>query len=336
MIVVIGAFGFIGTYLVDELLMEKNEVIATGRNEVSMGYLLKKGASFVKLDITKADDFYSLPTQGVKAVVLLAATLPANVRNYNPFDYVNTNVNGTLNVLEYCRINKIPKIIFTSSYADVRNLWAKDKPITEKMPRDFLFTGDHALYVITKNMACDLIEHYSQEYGIQGIVFRLPPVYGYGPHLEIYENGKYYKSGFQVFVEKAIRGEQIEIWGDSKISRDIVYIKDVISAFISALKSTRAAGLYNITSGVPLSLDEQVRTTIKVFSLKDKISGIVYRPDKKSTGFSYVFDITKAKQDFGYAPKFISFERMLLDYKEEIKKGRCDFLVASRKKSRDT
>ncbi len=90
---------------------------------------------------------------------------------------------------------------------------------TEKASRDYKFVGDHAMYVISKNAATDIIEHYSQEYRINGIVFRLPPVYGYGPHSEIYVNGKYYKSGFQIFVEKAINSEDIEIWGDSHQSR---------------------------------------------------------------------------------------------------------------------
>jgi len=332
MIIVIGATGFIGTYLVDELLREGVDVIATGRNKTIAKYLKKKGVLFVELDITKKEDFKKLPTENIDAVVLLAALLPANVKNHNPFDYIKVNITGTLNVLEYCRLNNVKKLISTTSYADVQNLWSKNMPINETAKRDFKFTGDHTLYIITKNTASDLIEHYNQEYGMQGVVLRLPPVYGYGPHLEIYVNGKYYKSGFQIFVEKATKGESIEIWGDSNITRDIVYIKDVVSAFILVLKSTRAKGLYNITSGVPLSLDEQVKTTIEVFSPKNKPSEIIYQPDKKNASTSYIFDITKARQDFGYAPQFIPFKKMLLDYKSEMDKGEFDFLVKNRKK----
>ena len=203
---------------------------------------------------------------------------------------------------------------------------------TEKASRDYKFVGDHAMYVISKNAATDIIEHYSQEYRINGIVFRLPPVYGYGPHSEIYVNGKYYKSGFQIFVEKAINSEDIEIWGDSHVTRDIVYIKDVISAFMLALESNRAHGLYNISSGMPLSLDEQVKAIIKVFSPKGRKSKIIYRPDKNNASSSYIFDIKKAKEDFRYEPKFIPFEKMLIDYKEEMESKRFSFLVESRKK----
>ena len=335
MIVVTGATGFIGTYLVDELVKEKFDVLATGRNRSAELYYKKAGIPFTRLDVTKEEDFDKLPNEGVDSVVHLAALLPANVRNYVAKDYININVIGTINVLEYCRKNNVNKIISTTSYADVQNLWKKRKPISEDSCRNFKFFGDHAIYVISKNTSTDIIENYSQEYGMYGIVFKLPPVYGYGPHSEIYVDGKYYKSGFQVFLEKAIKGEDIEIWGDSQIERDVVYIKDVVSGFILALKSNRAQGLYNISSGVSLSLSEQVKTTIKVFSSKEKKSKIIYRPDKKNVSTSYIFDIRKAKEDFGYKPKFVPFEKMLIDYKKEMENKRFSFLIESRKKSKD-
>ena len=334
MIIVIGATGFIGTYLIDQLVKEGVDVLACGRSKAGEEYYKNIGVPFMRLDITKEEDFNKLPTNDVKAVVLLAALLPANVKSYNPTNYINVNIIGTANVLEYCRKNGINKIVSTTTYADVQRLWDKDKPIRETANRSFRFTGDHAMYVISKNASTDIIEHYSQEYEIQGIVFRLPPVYGYGPHSEIYVDGKYYKSGFQIFIEKATKGEPIELWGDSSVTRDIVYVKDVVSAFISAVKSNKARGLYNIASGVPLSLDEQVKITIKVFSPKENPSKIVYRPDKKNASTSYIFDIIKAKKDFGYKPNFVPFEKMLIDIKKEMESERFNFLVESRRKEK--
>jgi len=332
MILITGATGFIGAYLVDEMVREGFDVLATGRNKAAESYYKKMGIPFTQLDVTDKNSFDKLPKINIDAVIHLSALLPANVTDYDPREYINVNIIGTINVLEYCRNNNIPKIISTTSYADVQNIWKEGEPINEKAHRNFRFKGDHALYVISKNTANDLIEYYTEEYGIQNAIFRLPPVYGYGPHLEIYVNGKYYKSGFQIFFEKAMKGEDIEIWGDSQITRDIVYIKDVVSAFILALKSDKAKGLYNISSGIPLSLDEQVKTTIKVFSPKEKKSKIIYCPNKKNNSSSYIFDIRKAKEDFGYDPKYIPFEKLLIDYKKEMKLKRFPFLIEGRKK----
>jgi UDP-glucose 4-epimerase len=332
MIIVIGASGFIGTYLVDELIKNKFEVLATGRTNSSESYYKSTGIKFLHLDIANVNDFKKLPTKNVEAVVLLAALLPANVKGYNnPYDYVDINIKGTLNVLEYCRKNNIKKIISTTSYADVQNLWKKDYKIKESDPRNYRLSGDHASYVISKNAATDFILHYNEEYDMSGSVFRLPPVYGYGPHSEIYVNGKYYKSGFQVFLEKAIRGDSIEIYGDKNVSRDIVYVKDVTDAFISAIKSGKAVGLYNIASGKPLTLESQVKNIIKVFSSKDKKSEIKLLPGKKNNSSSYAFDISKARKDFNYNPKY-SFEKLLLDYKKEIESKKFEFLAKSHPK----
>lgn len=86
------------------------------------------------------------------------------------------------------------------------------------------------------------MEHYRQEYGLQGIIFRPPPVYRYGPHTEIFKNGKPKKTGFQVFIENAIAGKPLEVWGDPKKGRDIIYVKDVVSAIILALRKKDVSG----------------------------------------------------------------------------------------------
>ena len=254
--------------------------------------------------------------------------------NENAADYIRVNVNGTINVLEYCRKNDIKKIISTSSYADVFNSWQKNVAIKETEPRGYKFTGDHAAYVISKNAATDMIEYYNQQHGLQGCVFRLPPVYGVGPHSEIYVNGKYYKTGIQTFIESAERGSDIEIWGDPHMSRDIVYVKDVVDAFILALNSDSARGLYNMTSGVPLELEEQVKIIIDVFK-KDKVSNIVYRPEKENNTPSFLFDMSKAKEDFGFVPKYKSYRDMMIDYKKELESGRWDSMLKSRLKDKE-
>lgn len=331
MIVVTGAFGFIGVYLVDALRESGVEVLATARRPQAEEYFSRRSVPFQKLDITSEADFERLPTSGVEGVVHLAGLLPANVRQCRPHDYVQANVLGTLNVLEYCRAVGARRAIATTSYADVQNAWRVDPPITADEPRDYRLTGDHAVYVITKNAATDAILHYNAEFGFRGSVFRLPPVYGYGPHLAIYADGKLYRSGFQVFVEKARRGEAIEVWGDPGAVRDVVYVKDVVQAFLRALASDRASGVYNVSSGRGLTLAEQAQAIVEAFSSPAAPSPIVPRPDKPSSVTPYVFDISKAARDFGYAPAY-DFPAMMRDYLAEERAGSYDDFIACRGK----
>lgn len=338
MVIVIGATGFIGLYTVEALIKRGYDVLATGnKNKASSEYLKMLGAKYVSLDITNEDDIKKLPVKGVQGVILLAGLLPANSTvnldiDENALEYIKINTIGTINILEYCRKNGIKKLISTTSYADVFKSWEKNKALKEDEPRNFLYTGDHAAYVISKNAATDMIKYYNYQHKLAGCIFRLPPVYGVGPHDVIYDNGKRKKSGITIFIENALNGKPIEVHGDPNISRDIIYVKDVATAFVNAIESDRAKGLYNMTSGVGLTLEDQVKTVINIFS-KDKISEIVYKPEIKNSTPSYLFDMSKAKEDLNFVPEYSDYEKMMKDYKCELESGRFDFFIESRKKS---
>ena len=335
MYIIIGATGFIGFYTVEKFLAEGERVIAAGRNKKLGKALENMGAEFTKLDITNKDDFAKLPTQDVDGVILLAGLLPANVKvDINVDDvvdkYFDVNVNGTVNVLEYCRKNGIKKLISATSYSEVAGAWKKGYAIKETEPRNFFFTGDHAAYIISRNAACDVMRYYNEQHGMQCAWFRFPPVYGVGPHSVIYVNGKYYKSGIQTFIENAREGKDIEIWGDPHITRDIIYVKDVAQAYYLAVKSDKTRGLYNMTSGTELELEEQAKAVMEIFGDPEHRGKIVYRPDKPNNTPSCLFDMSKAKKDFGVTPRYTSYIGMMKDYKKELESGRWDTLINSR------
>lgn len=336
MVIIIGATGFIGMYTTEYFLAQGTEVVATGRNTQLGAKLEDMGARFVPFDMTNPADLEKLPTEGVEGVIVLAGLLPANATadlddTENAAEYFEVNVVGLINVIEWCRKHGIRKVISTCSYSDVSGAWGKGYPITEDEPRDFKFTGDHAVYVISKNAANDVMEYYNQQHGMQCACFRFPPVYGVGPHGTILVNGKPYKSGIQTFIEKAQSGGTIELWGDPHISRDIVYVKDVARAFYLALASSDTSGLYNMTSGVGLDLEDQARAVIEVFG-DGSGAQIAYRPDKPNNTPSFLYSMEKAKRDFGFEPEFTDYVTMMRDYREELESGRWDVLVDSRKR----
>jgi len=322
MILLIGANSFIGAYTVDALLSHGYKVAVTARKEKFREYYEKKNVDFYKLDLTNELDFEKLPKKDVECVILLAGLLPANVNvdldiDENAADYFRINTIGTINVLEYCRKNNIKRVISNCSYADVCKSWGKGYPITEEEPRGFLYKGDHAVYVFSKNAANDVLEYYNQQHGMKNAIFRFPPVYGVGPHGSLYVNGHYKKSGMQIFIEKAEKGEPITIYGDPQLSRDVIYVKDVAEAYCLACNSEKTYGLYNMTSGVPLTLQKQVETIIEVFS-KDKKSEIYYDNTVNNNTPSYLYSMKKAKDDFGFVPKYSDFRDMMIDYKKDL------------------
>ena len=86
-----------------------------------------------------------------------------------------------------------------------------------------------------------------------------------------------------------------------------------------------------MTSGTELDLQQQAQAVIEVFGDPEK-SHIVYRPEKKNNTPSFLFDMSKAKEDFGFIPQYTSYIEMMKDYKMELESGRWNKLISDRKK----
>lgn len=324
MIIVTGATGFVGTYLVDRLVEDGNEVLAVGRSAAGINYYKNNNIPLAQLDITNEEDFEKLPKAGVDAVVHLAGLLSIDI--HQPKDYFFVNTIGTRNILEYCRKNEVPKIVYSMTHSDVNR--AEDKIITEKTPRKFAGSRGYARsYIISKIAAMNFVDNYAQEYGINGVNLRFPGIRGYGARFVSFWKGVPQISASHIFIQKAMHGDPIEVWGKNDVVRDLVYIKDVVSGIIAALKTRNAKGLYNIGSGVGLTIEDEVKGIIEAFSSRNNISKIIYRPDLDLIeNRSYIFDITKANKELGYIPIY-TYEDAMNDYKKEMKSQRFRHLI---------
>jgi UDP-glucose 4-epimerase len=331
-ILIFGAAGFIATYLIDELIKQGCQVIASDINPIGYKFYNERNIPYFEIDITQKDDFNKIKAIEADAVVNLAALQPANFdkAKYTPADYININVIGTLNILEFCRTANVKKIIYGCSHRNTSGLWDTHTTLKEEDGVKIEHKGEYAMFSISETTAQDCVDYYRCNFGLQGIIFRLPPVYGFGSHLEIFKNGKPIKTGFQTFIENAISGKPIEIWGNTSIGRDIIYVKDVVDAFIKALEKDDINGLYNITSNYYLTLQEEIETIIRVFSKDAKNHKIILCPEKAHTIDSFLYDNSKAKRDLDWEPVY-SFEDMLRDYKKEMENKNFEYLIEKRK-----
>lgn len=316
-IVIFGSTGNIGAYFTDycNKMIDKSkyEIIAVGRKITD--FYKKAGIEYVNVDLCNASDFDKLPTNDIYAVVNLAGILPAYMKVYDPFKYVETNINGALRILEYARKNKADRTLYTQTWAEQAGYWGKEEVLRPEYPRKLLYTGDHAFYAITKSMIVDTMEHYKQEYGLKNFVFRLPNVYLYHPEKYYYVDCVKRPIGYRYMIDKASVGETIEMWGNPEAFKDILYIKDLCQMMYRSLFAGVNGGTYNAGTGIKTTLRKQIEGIVDVFSPEEHKSKIVERPDK--SGFtSFVMDIENAKDDLGYEPEY-TYIRYLEDYKKE-------------------
>ena len=318
-IVVFGASGDTGRYFVKYFLEKyrggEYEIIATGTREDI--YFEKIGVKYYQVDITNKEDFSKLPTD-VYGVLDLAGLMPARMKGYDPQKYIDVNITGNLNILEYCRINKADRILFAQSFGDIKDYGESELILKADMPRKFSFTSDHTIYVMCKNFTVDMIENYHQMYGLKRFIFRLPTVYLYSPVDHFYVDGISRKMGYRILIDKAIAGEDIEVWGDSTRPKDMVYVKDFCQMLYKAMFVDRTEGYYNVGTGVGTTLIEQIEGMIEVFGTKDKKSKIIMRPDMPNAP-QYIMDITPAREELGYVPQY-DYISMLKDFKAEMEK----------------
>lgn len=317
-IIIFGATGNVGSYVLKYAIEyfdnKEYEVIASGRRETD--FFFKHGIDYYSVDISRSEDFDKLPQKNVFAVIYLAAQIPSYMNGYHPDKYIQSNVIGAYNVLEYCRKSGADRILFSTTVFDI-SLSAKDGVILKPdTPLNFSYKGDHAVYVISKNTAIELIKHYHEEYGLKYFIFRFPTIYNYSPYHYYHPNGVKTLRPVYRMINLAMKGEPIELWGNPNYSKDMVHVYDCAQMICKAVEANRETGFYNVGTGVPVTLKQQIEAIIQVFSPKDCPSEIVYCPEKPCGG-GFLMDVENAKEELGYNPKY-DVVALFENYKEEM------------------
>lgn len=314
-VLVLGATGSLGANIAVHLKKCGYNVFAVGHSRSDNGFFADYGIEYTTADISKKEDFEKLPQNNVWAVLNFAGAMPGNMKGYHAELYVSSIVQGTLNVLEYCRQVHVDRIIFPQSLFDVRHLFGSKTPIPSEPTHVTPYEGDHAMYVICKNAACDMIEHYYKLHGLKRFIFRLSRIYLYHPNPYTHRDGEKVMVSDRFLIYKAMRGEDMEIWGDPDRLLETICMKDFLQIIEKAVCANCDGGFYNVGSGGS-TLRERIEAIVDVFSPEVKKCKISYCPEKPSAQ-QFVLDYSKTERELGYHPQ-CSFRDYLVDFKKEM------------------
>lgn len=240
-ILVTGGAGFIGSNLVDELIKHGHKVciidnLSTGKKE----YLNPK-AKFYKIDICSTNINKIFKHEKFDYVFHLAAQIDVRISVADPEFDNKINVLGAINVLKNCYDYKVKKIIFSSTGGAIYGE-AKQVPTKEDYPADPV-----SPYGIHKLTFEKYLNYYYRVYGQKYTVLRFANVYG----------PRQYRGGeagvISIFIDNAVNDKPSQINGDGKQTRDYVYIDDIVSALVSAMK-TAYIGAINIGTAKEIDL----------------------------------------------------------------------------------
>jgi len=275
-VLVFGASGFIGRYLVQRLLNEGSEVVGVSRTNLK-GFSKNKKYVPVSVDIIKREDFKKIPQLAYDAAFNISAYIPGKSASADSNqECLEVNITGVLNILDYVFRSNIKHYIHSSS----ASVYGLPKKILVK---ETAMTAPNSIYGFSKLAGEELCSLYRKMHGLQVVVLRYSSVYG----------------TLCKAVDKARRNEDITLLGEGERSQDFVYVDDVIEANVRALRYGKS-GVFNIGSGEETSMKKLARIIIRVSNSK---SNILFDKSRREN-FRMMLNIDRAKRELAYWPRF--------------------------------
>jgi UDP-glucose 4-epimerase len=269
-IMVVGGAGFVGSYIVDQLLDEGVEQVVVYDNFVrGTRENLKLAVQNPRVKVVDAsvtdNDRLRRELEGIDGVFLLAALWLGECVD-DPRAAVNVNIVGTFNVIEACRDLGIQRIVYSSSasvYGD-----AVTTPMTEEHP-----FNNRTMYGATKIAGEQMFRAMYEQHKLPYVGYRYMNIYG--PRMDY--KGTYVSVIMRV-LDRIAEGKAPIIFGDGSQSYDFVYVSDIARANILGMKADVADEFFNIGMGVRTTINELVDILLELTGSPLKPE---YRPQEK-------------------------------------------------------
>jgi len=292
-ILVTGGTGFVGSHLVERLLKEKANVITTYKALDPKSYFftrkLQKKTTLAHVDIVDFERVFDLITKyEVDFIFHLAAQPLVDAAYYNPRRTMDSNIRGTVNILESARLYpRVKGVIFASSDK------AYGKLTKEKYLESDPLRGDHP-YEVSKS-AADLIAYsYYKTYGVPVVITRFGNIYG--------EGDTNYSRIIPGIMKAIINDEVLSIRSDGKYVRDYLYVKDVAEGYLMIAKKIESivGQAFNFGSKETISVLALIKIVEK--AVKRKLKYKILNNAQNEIPYQSL-DYSKIKKKIGWEPK---------------------------------
>ncbi|MGC9081501.1 NAD-dependent 4,6-dehydratase LegB [Sulfurihydrogenibium sp.] len=314
-VLITGSCGFIGSHLVERLIQEgcKVRAFVYYNSFNSWGWL----DTFDKETLNQIEVFTGdvrdpngvrTAVKGVDVVFHLAALIGIPFSYHSPDSYVDTNVKGTLNILQACKDYNVEKVLITST-SEVYGT-AKYVPIDENHPRQ-----GQSPYSATKIAADYLAESFYRSFDLPVVIVR--PFNTYGPRQSA-------RAVIPTIITQLLSGKQEIKLGSLHPTRDLVFVKDTVEGFVEIAKSDKTVGHeINIATMTEISIGDLAQKLIDMINPKAKIitEDIRKRPEKSEVE-RLLGDNTKIKTLTNWTPKYTLDEGLQITinwFKENLK-----------------
>lgn len=259
-IIITGGCGFIGSNLVDTFVKTPNKIIVVDKKiapkSIFSQHSLQKKVEFVQIDIRDTKKVFKVFKKYKPShVIHLAAQTIVTTAFDDPMETFETNILGSINIFEACRvIGNVKRIVFASSdkaYGKTKKTYNENSPLA----------GDHP-YDVSKSSADLIAQTYFKTYSLPIVITRFGNVYGEGDlHFDRIIPG---------ICKAVIKKKTFEIRSDGQYIRDYVYVKDVVSGYIFLLtyKGNLDGQAYNFSSMDTFSVLELIKKAEIVLKVK--------------------------------------------------------------------
>ena len=255
---VLGGHGFIGSHLVAGLYNEGYTVRVFARpNTVSLNPQIINKVRLFAGDLNN-EACLREAIAGCDICFHLISTVLPKSSNLDPILDIETNLISTVRLLDLMVQAKVKKIIFLSSGGTVYGR-ANTIPIDESHA-----THPLCSYAINKLAIEQYLALYHQLHGLNYTIIRLANPFGE------WQRANASQGAIMIFLRKALRQETVEIWGDGTVTRDYIYISDVINALIKTIDYDGAEPIFNIGSGSGFSLNQVLDSIEQIVEIKIK------------------------------------------------------------------
>jgi UDP-glucose 4-epimerase len=287
--VLLGGAGFIGSHLAPRLLEAGHRVRVFDRRGrcAPRGFPQAERIEWQEGDFLDRRDV-ARALAGAEAVFhLVSTTLPATA-NENPAYDLETNVIGTLRLLEEALAARIARIVFVSSGGTVYGV-PRAIPIAETHPTDPITAYGIGKLAIEKYLGL-----YRALHGLDYRVLRLANVFGER------QRASATQGAVAAFLERALTGRPIEVWGDGTVVRDYLYAGDAAEALARALEHAGPERVINVGSGAGRSVNQIIEAVEAAAGRRVERR---YLPARAFDVPANVLDISLARSALGWAPR---------------------------------